>query len=76
MGFREWLRELLEKGVYESQVEMAEAFQMTQPAVSFWQSGHSSPDLKSCGRISEATDKSMAEIYEMVRLDARTPSPA
>lgn len=76
MGFREWLRGLLEKGVYESQVDMAEAFQMTQPTISFWLSGHSSPDLDSCGRISEATDKSLAEIYEMVRQDARETSPA
>ena len=74
MGFREWLRELLEKGEYGSQVEMANAFKVTQPSISFWLSGHSSPDLDSCGRISEVTDKSMADIYEMVRRDARGTS--
>ncbi|KKN23170.1 hypothetical protein LCGC14_0907570 [marine sediment metagenome] len=75
MGFRKWLREL-RKGEYENQDEMAEAFQVTQPTISFWLSGHSSPDLDSCGRISEVTGKPLAEIYEMVRQDARTPSQA
>ena len=76
MGFREWLRELLEKGEYRSQYDMAEAFKVKQPTINHWLHGKKRPDLDSCGRISEATEKSLADIYEMVRLDARTPSTA
>ena len=76
MGFREWLRELREKGEYGNQYDMAEVFQVTQPAISFWLSGQSRPDLDSCGRISEVTGTPLADIYEMVRQDARETSPA
>ncbi len=70
MGFREWLRGLLRKGDYRSQYEMADAFQVQQSAVNHWLSGRHSPDLESCGHISEATGKPLADIYEMVRQDA------
>ncbi|KKM01486.1 hypothetical protein LCGC14_1134480 [marine sediment metagenome] len=76
MGFREWLREFLVKGPYENQTDMADAFKVTQPTISFWLSGHSTPDLDSCGHISEVTTKSVTDIYEMVRQDARETSTA
>lgn len=71
MSFREWLRGLLEDGEYRSQVEMAEAFSVTQPAICYWLSGASRPDLESCGRISKVTGKPLADIAEMIRCDAQ-----
>ena len=45
MGFRAWLRGLLEEGMYRSQYEMAEAFGKKQPTINHWLHGIRQPDL-------------------------------
>lgn len=69
MGFRAWLRGLLEDGMYRSQYEMADAFGVKQPTINHWLHGSRQPDLESCARISKATAKPMADIWEMVHSD-------
>ncbi|KKL50005.1 hypothetical protein LCGC14_2309800 [marine sediment metagenome] len=69
MGFREWLRGLLKNRTYRSQYEMAQAFSVKQPTVHHWLHGKKRPGRESCGHISDATGKPLADIYEMVRQD-------
>ena len=76
MGFRAWLRGLLEEGMYRSQYEMAESFGVRQPTINHWLHGARQPELESCALISEATGKPMAEIWEMVRADTGEPATA
>jgi len=73
MSFRAWLRELKKREGWTER-QMAEMFKVTQPAVHFWLTGHSLPELSSCGYISEATGTPLADIAEMVRRDAREPT--
>lgn len=71
MGFREWLRELLKRGAYRNQYDMADAFHVQQSAVNHWLQGRHRPNLDSCGLISKATGKPLADIYQMVGQDAQ-----
>ena len=71
MGFRDWLRRLLEGGVYESQAEIARAVGVTEGAVSLWLSGERRPDRERCDLISTATGLPVGDIVEMVSRDAR-----
>jgi len=76
MGFRAWLRGLLDNGTYRSQYEMADAFRVKQPTVNHWLHGRKRPDLESLSYVSEATGKPLADIWEMVRQDAREAEAA
>jgi DNA-binding transcriptional regulator YdaS (Cro superfamily) len=71
MGLRAFLRGLLEKGVYRSQYQMAEAFETKQPTLNHWLQGVRYPGRKSCAKISRATGKSLGEIVAMVDEDIR-----
>jgi len=75
MGFRAWLRGLLEDDVYGSQYEIAEAFGVKQPTINHWLQGLRQPDRESCIRISEASGEPLVHIMEMVRQDTREPLP-
>lgn len=75
MGFRVWLRGLLEeKTVYKSQYDLAERVGISQPTVANWLKGIRHPDRDRCDLISKATGKPVAEILEMVLMDARESS--
>ncbi|KKL69644.1 hypothetical protein LCGC14_2112870 [marine sediment metagenome] len=77
MGFRAWVRGLLGGKVYETQDEMAAAWGTSQSTIAHWLRGTRHPDLERCARISQAEDdKSLADIYEMVRQDTRETSTA
>ena len=67
MSFREWLRTLLEEGVYETQEQMAADFGTKQSTIAHYLRGSRLPDVERCGLISEATGKPVADIVEMVR---------
>ena len=69
-GFRQWLRELLEDGVYPSQNQMAKAWKVSQPAVNAWLDGINQPGLQSCTRIADATGVPVSEIIAMVQQDS------
>ena len=69
MSFRAWLRGLLENGTYRSQHQMAKAFKVKQPTVNHWLHGRKRPEVESLSHVSEATGKSLADIWEMVKQD-------
>ena len=48
---------------------MADAFGVAEGAVIPWLSGRRRPDWESCNRISQATGKALADIYDMMRRD-------
>ncbi len=76
MSFRQWLRELLAQGRYPSQYRMAKEFRVSEAAVTLWLKGEHRPGLESCAKISEATGKPLADIWELVRMDDRTDQAA
>jgi transcriptional regulator with XRE-family HTH domain len=71
MGFREWLRRLLEERMFGNQEQLAERVGITQSSISNYLTGARRPDMERCILISEATDIPLADIVEMVRKDAR-----
>lgn len=75
MGFRQWMRELLADRDW-TQEDAAEAMGTRQSTISCWLLGIRSPGLDSCERISDAIGVPMAQIVEMVRVDARDASAA
>ena len=74
MGFRAWLRGLLDEGKYRSQYQMADAFGVKQPTVNHWLQGERLPDRDRCSLISDATGEPVGRIMEMVSRDARESS--
>ena len=73
MGFRAWVRELLED---TTQMELANRWQIGQSTIAHYKAGTRQPDRERSALISEAEGRPLADIVEMVRQDAREPSTA
>ena len=68
MGISAWLRGMLKDGTYKSAVQMAEAFEVSEPAVIYWLHGQRRPSVDSCRRIATATDTPLSEVVLMATI--------
>ena len=75
MGFRAWVRTLLEDKEV-TQTILAERWGVKQPTIAHYSAGTRHPDRERSALISEAEGRPLADIVEMVRQDARETSTA
>ena len=73
MGFREWVRTLLEDEEV-TQTVLAGRWGVAQPTIAHYRRGTRQPDRERSALISEAEGRPLADIIEMVRQDARGTS--